>query len=541
MAVKSIPGRPVLLWAVLIPLTYAPMFVLGTRPGPEAVLALLGALVLAFGSWLLLTRTRVLDRLAAALDPHARALLWVAIVAHFGWSVYQAYLRLAGFADFNQLGLFSQSTWTQLHGHTFANTHETVDGSLGSHFGIHFSPTLLIAAPVYALLPSPMVLLVLQSLALSLVALPMFLIARERVANTAALILALATLAIPVFALGGPLDFRDQNLLPVLLLMVVWAIETKRTRLAFVLALVALGVREDTGLTLAMLGVYAMFRRAGVKVGLGPMALGIGWFMVVTKLVIPHFSSPGLWMDPKRFFVDVFGQWGDTPLAALKAMATRPAALAQALINGGTARYLYALLMPLLGLPPFGDWALLVALPNLAINLLSRLPFMRAVSQGYSLVPLAFLALATVMVAARAAKSALPARQAGTALALGLVVLAGTIPALAIGLGRPEQPAPPAAAAGRVVNLIPERESVYAPVSLYPALCNREDFGCWWSTGVRGREPEFRARYAWIVLWPGSDPAGEVREHALAESLATDHRFVEHDGFAPFVVYQRSP
>jgi uncharacterized membrane protein len=541
MAVKSIPGRPVLLWAVLIPLTYAPAFVMGTRPGTEVIGALIGALVLAFGSWLLLTKTRALDRLAAALDPHARTLLWVAIVAHLGWSVYQAYLRLAGFADFNQLGLFSQSTWTQLHGHTFANTHETVDGSLGSHFGIHFSPTLLIAAPIYALLPSPMVLLVLQSLALSLIPLPVFLIARERVSNSAALLLALATLAIPSFALGGPLDFRDQSLLPVLLLSVVWAIETKRVRLAFVFALAALGVREDTGLTLAILGVYAMFRRAGVKVGLGMMALGIGWFVLATKLVIPHFSSPGLWMDPKRFFVDVLGQWGDTPLAALKGMATRPAALAQALVNGDTARYLYALLTPLLGLPPFGDWALLVALPNLAINLLSRLPFMRAVSQGYSLVPLAFLALATVMVAARVAKSALPVRQAGTALALGLVVLAGTIPALAIGLGRPEQPAPPVAVASRVVNLIPERESVYAPVSLYPALCNREDFGCWWSTGVRGREPEFRARYAWIVLWPASDPAGEVREQALAESLATDHRFVEHAGFEPFVVYQRSP
>jgi uncharacterized membrane protein len=541
MAAKSIPGRSVLLWAVLIPLSYAPTFALGTRPGRDVLVALLAAIVIAAGAWLLLTRTRLLDRIATALEPHAGKLLWLAIVAHFGWSVYQSQLRVAAFADFNQLGLFSQSTWTQLHGHMYANSHETVDGSLGSHFGIHFSPTLLIVAPLYALFPSPLVLLGLQSLALSLIPLPLFHLLRHRISATAALVLALATLAIPAFALAGPLDFRDQNLLPVLLLGVLWAIETRNARVAFVLALAALGVREDAGLTLAVLGIYAMIRGSGVKVGLGMIALGVAWFVLVTNFVIPHFSSPGLWMDPKRFFVNVLGQWGDTPLAALQGMMSRPGELLKTLVSGDSARYLYALLLPLLGLPPFGDWAALVALPSLGINLLSRLPFLRDAAQGYSLIPLTFLALAAAMLAVRTAKGALPARQAGTAFALALVVLAGTLPALAIGHGRPAQPAPPAAAASRVVNLIPEREAVYAPVSLYPALCNREDFGCWWSTGVRGREPEFRARYAWIVLWPGSDPADESREQALAESLATDHRFVEHRGFEPFVVYQRSP
>lgn len=540
MAAKAFPGRPVLLWAVLIPLAYAPSFVLGTRPGQDVIFALVGAIVLAFGAWLLLTRTRALDKVATTLDPHAGTLLWVAIVAHLAWSIYQAHLRLIAFADFNQLGLFSQSTWTFLRGHPYANTHETIDGSLGSHFAIHFSPTLLIAAPFYALVPSPLVLLILQSVALSLIPLPLFHILKHRMAASAAMILSLAMLAIPAFALAGPLDFRDGNLLPVLLLSVVWAFEAKRPRLAWLLALAALGVREDTGLTLAVLGIYLMIRGAGVRAGLGMMALGIAWFVVVTQFVIPKFSSPGMWMDPKRFFIAVFGQWGDTPLAALRGMLTQPVALMKALANGDTVRYLYALLLPLLGLPPFGDWAILVAAPNLAINLLSRLPFLRDVSQGYSLVPLTFLALATTMVAVRTAKGALPARQAGTALALALVVLAGTIPALAIGHGRPQQAAPPAAAAERVVNLIPERAAVYAPVSLYPALCNRADFGCWWSTGVRGREPDFRARYEWIVLWPASDPATEPREQALADSLATDHRFVEHQGFAPFVVYQRS-
>jgi len=540
MALKSLPERMLTAWVLLIPVAYAPLFLIGERPGRRAFEIAAAAFALALLPGLLRVRTRLLDRLAAALEPFAARLLLLAIGAHFVWSVVRAQQQLAAFADFNQLGLFSQSTWSLLRGHPYANTHETLDGSLGSHFGIHFSPTLLLIAPLYAVWPSPLLLLAFQSLALSLIPLPVYHLLRPRVGAGAAMVLALAVLAVPSFALGGPADFRDANLLPVLLLAAVWAIESRRPWLVMVFALAALGVREDTGPTLVALGLYALVRGRGVRIAAGVALLGAAWFVVVTRFVMPAFWSEGLWMNPRAFFSNVLGNWGPTPLAAARAMLTHPLAVLRAATTGESLRYLYGLLTPLLLLPPFGDWALLVALPSLALNLLSRLPFMRAVSQGYSLVPLAFLALATVSLAARVAHSALPVRRHGTALALGLIVLAGTIPALGFGLGRPDAPVPPVAEARRVLELIPEREAVYAPVSLYPALCNREDFGCWWSTGVKGREPEFRSRYAWIVLWPASDPPGEPRESALADSLAGDHRFVAHEGFAPFVVYQRN-
>jgi hypothetical protein len=80
---------------------------------------------------------------------------------------------------------------------------------------------------------------------------------------------------------------------------------------------------------------------------------------------------------------------------------------------------------------------------------------------------------------------------------------------------------------------------VYAPVALYSPLCNRDEFACWYSTYEAGREPAFRGRYAWIIVWPAADPPGQLRDAPLADSLEHDPRFVRHPGFEPFVVFER--
>jgi uncharacterized membrane protein len=450
-----------------------------------------------------------------------------------------AQARLSAFADYNQLGLFSQSFWTLLHGHPFSNTHETLDGSLGSHFGVHFSPTLLLVTPIYAIWPQPLVLIAAQALALGLVPLPLYHLLQPRVGAAAALVLSLAVLLVPNFLWAGYHDFRDANLLPVLLLGLLWALESRRLVAFLVLGLVALGVREEMGITFVMLGLYALARGRGARVAIGTAALGIVWFAIVVGLVMPRFWSPGLWIDPKRFFVDVLGQWGATPLAAAREMLAHPHAVVRGVVHGGAVHYLYVLLRPLLFLPVFGDVVAIAALPGLAVNLLSRLPFMRGAYQAYSLVPMTFLCAATAFLAARLASSAPESRRRATALAAGLVVLAGVLPSLPLTRPQPEPPVPPATAAARVVRAIPPRVSVYAPVTLYPQLSDREDFGCWWSTLERGREQAFRGRYAWIVLWPDGDPSGQPRDRPLADSLAHDSRFEARAGFEPLVVYRR--
>jgi len=531
--------RGVLLWALLIPAAYAPSVIMGSGPSAAALFTLAAATALALFAVLALERSRRLDHLAARLDPMAKWLLMIAIAAFVAVSIAGSLERLAHYRESAMLGLFSQCYWTQLHGFVFANSQEAIDGSLVSHLGLHFSPTLLVLLPFYALWPHPAVLMAAQALAIGLAPVPLYHLLRRHVRPSAASCLAVSLLGLPVFAWSGFVDFRDSSFLPVLLLSTLWAMESRRWGWLALFALAALGVREDTGLIFVAMALYTLAAGRGPWPSLLLAAAGMAWLALVPKLMMGRFASPGLIMDPERFFAAMFGHWGQTPGSAALAILTHPARVIRTVLDAGSARYVYSLLLPLLLLPALGDWAALAALPGLALNLLSAYPFMRSATTPYALVPLTFFALAALRLAARLANRAPEERRAGTGLALGLIVLAGVMPAVVSSVPANPSPVPPPPAAARVVAAIPAHAPIYAPLVLYPYLHQREHFDTWWNVGRLAVNPEFRARYRVIVVWPASDPPGERREGALADSLAADARFVARPGFEPFEFFER--
>jgi hypothetical protein len=221
-------------------------------------------------------------------------------------------------------------------------------------------------------------------------------------------------------------------------------------------------------------------------------------------------------------------------------MATHPAQVARWLVSRENAVFLRNLLQPYLYVPPLLDAASLPALPGLGVILMSSLGFMKG--GHYANLPATFLVLGTLFLAVRVIARAEEARRAATGLALALVVAAGALPALAAQwpAAYVRSAAPPAEVTARVAALVPPDAPVYATVKLYPRLCNRENFGCWWSAYERGRDPGFRGRYRFIVLWPAGDPDSTAsRDHPLADSLAHDPRFEARPGYEPFVVFER--
>lgn len=538
-AAGSLPVRPLALWALLIPIAYTPALLIGRGFDVRMFLGVGVASALALLAVRLLAGGRRLDRLAARLEGPAPALLAVACALFAAITIARSVAGLARFEEYAIAGLFSQSFWTLLHGQPFANSQESVNGTLASHFGVHFSPTLLVLAPFYALWPVAKTLMAGQAVALALAPVPLYALLRPRVGGAAALLLALTLLALPIFVRAGGGDFHDACFLPAPLLAAVWALEARRRGWLAVFLFAVLGVREDAGLAVAMLGLYAWVRGHGARTAVLLAALGLGWFALATRVVIPAFGSPEIIADPRRFFAAAFGHWGGTPLEAVRGILTDPLAVARWLATRELAQYAYTLVLPLLLLPPFLDAALLVALPGLAINLLSRYPFMHSAAEPYSYVPLTFLALAAACLAARVAGRAPAERRPGAGLAAGIIVLAGALPAAMSPDVEPARAHLPAAIAQEVVRVVPKRAPVYAPIELYPAMCNRETFDNWWNTSSVEPNAGFRARYAWIVLWPAADPPGDPRDGAMAESLAADRGFVRREGFAPLVVYER--
>ncbi len=546
-----------------MPAIYAPAVLLGERPPLGGLLAYTVAAVLALTAAGAYARTSAFDRVAPLCDRVAPALVAAAAIA-FAFVSYS--LSRAAVVDFDpamsQLGLFTQSSWTALHGYPFSNTHESIDGSLVSHFAVHFSPTLLLFQPVMKAWPSPLTLAACQAVCAALAVVPLYVLLRRHTTPGAAAVLAVAYLGLPAIAMSGHHDFHDADFLPVFLFAAAAALDARRRGWFTLFAVLALGVREDASLVVAMLGVYSLLARRDVLGGAWAIVLGVAWGVVVTKLVMPLFWTPGLWIDPARFLVLHLGHLGATPAAIAAHIAHDPVGFARLLVNGDNVKYLYALVRPMLALPLAGSLAWLPAVPALLVNMLTRQGWLRDPLEYYAIVPVAFAYLATALTAARlagstparrgasrggaapspeAGRAAWPTRRPALALATATMVLAGVIPALPL-VPRGLPPArPPAAPARSLMEAIPADVPIYVPVGLYAPMATRHNVGCWESLGPLGRTPAMRGRFEYVVLWPRPVTAGDdPRDAALADSLAGDPRFRRLGGYDPFIVYHRT-
>jgi Predicted membrane protein (DUF2079) len=407
-----------------------------------------------------------------------------------------------------------------------------------SHLGVHFSPTLLPLALPYAIWPTALTMQAANAIALGLMPLPLFAMLKPRTGPGAAVILALAALLVPNFVLAGVRDMRFAGFLPVLLFTTVWALEQRRWPAMWIAAVAALGVREDTGLVIVFLGLYALVSGNSRKAAWGLMALGAVWFVVVANVVMPRLGTPSLAWGPDNFMNLMLGKWGRTPGQAFVNMLTHPAALVRGLPYGEIARYFYGLFLPLLGIPAFCDWLILPALPLLGVNSVTAWSWMRSPVMQYSIVPITFGTLAVFQTAARLGARAAAGRREATCLAAAVVVVCGLAPSLGtlgpvgVASGLPVE------AARAMVRAVPRDASVYMPAMFYPYLGSRMKVGLPVGVGENILDPGFRRGYQYLLLWRGQRPPEMPFDSLLIAAMPGDSSFELTRVEGPLLLYR---
>jgi uncharacterized membrane protein len=287
-------------------------------------------------------------------------------------------------ASYDQ-GIFLQTIWSGLQGHPFESTlssqlstnviHAGEPPSLGYHrLGQHFTPALLLWVPLVGLLgiwALPLVQVGLMTAA----GLVLHRIARERLQDP----WLAAFLACSFFganAVIGPTwgNFTDLCQLPLAVLLLWYGLQR---RLWWLLALTAVAVpmiREDTGVLLVGISLWILVRqRQRWPLALALAALGLGWVLLVTNVLMPLFSDD----NSRRFMVENFGQYiGDaeqaSSLEVLHKALRQPLVILRELIwpPGETLRYLLAQGLPLMLVPLISlDSWLLMGMPLLGLLL----------------------------------------------------------------------------------------------------------------------------------------------------------------------------
>jgi uncharacterized membrane protein len=292
------------------------------------------------------------------------------------------------------LGIYDQVVWNMSHGRPFQTTlvYET-----GGYYD-HFEPILFLLAPLYWVWPSANVLLIVQSIALGLGSLPIYLYGRYRFRGWThgallALVIAAIYLAYPALHNANLNDFHEVSLLPPLLGFALYALLTGRPRMMLVFLLLCLMVKEDFSVTFMMFGVYILFlepqgfkRRQGAFIILAAVI----WMLLVLYVFYPA-ETHGMPYP----FVDRRYPWlGDSPQSAARVLLTQPWVVVPHLLQTPKLLFLLRLLAPLLFIPLLGWPVFGLAVPVLTYLMLSNYEPQWSVQSYYNppLLPILFFA-----------------------------------------------------------------------------------------------------------------------------------------------------
>jgi uncharacterized membrane protein len=188
------------------------------------------------------------------------------------------------------LGNFTQAVWSTAHGHLLRVTE--VGGTEVSRLGIHVDPILLFLVPLWWLWSSPVMLQVVQVVALGVGALPLFWIARKHLASEReAALVAAAYLICPAVSWNAAREFHAVALAVPLLIAAIWFLDEQRIVAFAVSAGLATLCQEQIGLLAAGLGIWYAWRRRRVLSGLAIAVCGAVVSAVDFGIVLHHFSG----------------------------------------------------------------------------------------------------------------------------------------------------------------------------------------------------------------------------------------------------------
>jgi len=298
----------------------------------------------------------------------------------------------------HDVGLIDYSLYWTLHGRFM---YSPLIGQ--SHFGVHFTPTLLLALPFYALHDGPATLLLFQSVFLAGAAVPLFLLTRHAT-NSRALAALTAGLYLVNYYVGSIHQASHyEALLPFCVFSAMYCALAGHRKAYWIFLALALGVKTDAALYMVPFGLYLLLARRERRLGWGTMGLSLAWF-VLAVAVTRAFARAGATPEYLKFW----GVYGDNlPAIALNILA-HPWRIPLSLIS-----WPLLTLLATCGFLFLADWrSALLILPPAAVVLLSPAPDFQKLAYYRSATIIPFLFFATALGAARLAQGSRATRRA---------------------------------------------------------------------------------------------------------------------------------
>jgi uncharacterized membrane protein len=422
--------------------------------------------------------------------------VYIAVFGSLTWSQQSNY----GTFGFD-MGIYDQGIWLLSR---FKDPFLTIRGL--NYFGHHVNVITLLIVPLYWLGAGPHALYLIETIALALGAVPLWLLGRDRFDNAwLALGPVVAYLLYPSLEWINEWHFHPDALIITPLMFSYWLATRRRWGWYWVALAVTLACKEDAALAVLALGFVLWFRERQRRQGIATSAAGLAWFLVCTRLIIPFANGGG-----SPFYTELFPGLGTSMTSIAYNLIRHPSRWLKPVLSRSRWTYYAQLLWPVALVALLEVPVLLIAFPQLVVNTVSGDPYTHDIHFHYSSILVAAVFLATVEACAHRGRT-----ESGRRFLVGLVVAASFAANVAwspshlgvkyhSGIWAKAQPKDKALNAA--LRLVPRSASVSATYYIDPHLTHRVliyEFPNPWipsNWGFGDKDPPDPSKVDWLVL-----------------------------------------
>jgi uncharacterized membrane protein len=263
-------------------------------------------------------------------------------------------------------------------------------------FGAHLYLIALLIMPIYAIFQHPYTILFLQTIFLGLAAYPLYKLAKLKLNKTFALVISFAYLLYPSIGYINLFESHFEIYEIFFLFFALYYFERENFNKFLIFVLFAIICKENVSLSVFMLGIYALVRKRSKKWILVPSLLGIAWFFLAIKIIIPYFAKDASKLYQGGFIFSLYYRHlGSNIMDMIKTIIMHPIGVAQYALTYQKVLYIFHLFLPTGFLGVLNPAALLITLPIFMQNLLSGAPTHSAIQYQYValLIPFIFFSV----------------------------------------------------------------------------------------------------------------------------------------------------
>lgn len=274
------------------------------------------------------------------------------------------------------LGLFDQIIYNIAHGRLFESS---IKGF--NYLGDHFSPILLLFAPLYWIWEDVRMLLISQVIIVSLSGYYMghlgyYLTKDVKISS----VFGLAILTSVNVMLIVLFDFHPETITIFLFTYIIYHFTLANTARVFVASAIALTIKEDVAITVLLIGiVFSILSRR--KIYLLLSAISLTYFILVMKVFIPHFRPHTYEGD--YLYIERYSYLGSSMKEVLLSIISNPIYPVVKMFKWTKLKVLLRLFYPTIFMSFFSPVFLIAILPILYINWIANYPPQFALKYQY--------------------------------------------------------------------------------------------------------------------------------------------------------------